>query len=51
MGVETGVAQLSDFLGQELDTVGGITKDDRLINLQLGKVDLAVRSLPEKKRF
>jgi len=43
MRVEARVAQLGHFLGQELDTVGRITKDDRLINLQL-KVDLAVRS-------
>ena len=42
MGVETRVTQLCYFLSQELDTVGGITKDDRLINLQLN-VDLAIR--------
>ena len=33
MGVEARVAQLRHFLRQELDTVGRITKDDRLINL------------------
>lgn len=43
MGVEARVAQLCHFLSQELDTVGGITKDDRLINLQL-KVNSIVRS-------
>ena len=43
MGVEARVTQLCYFLSQELDTVGGITKDDRLINLQL-YVDLTIRS-------
>ena len=33
MGIKAGIAQLGHFLGQELDTVGRITKDDRLINL------------------
>ena len=35
MRVEAGVAQFCHFLGQEFDTVGRITKDDRLIDLQL----------------
>ena len=43
MGVEARVTQLCHFLSQELDTVGGITEDDRLINLQLN-IDLAIRS-------
>ena len=42
MGVEARVTQLCHFFSQELDTVGGITKDDRLINLQLD-VDLVIR--------
>ena len=33
MGVEARVSKLRHFLGQELNTVGGITKNDRLINL------------------
>jgi hypothetical protein len=43
MGVEARISKLCHFLSQELDTVCGITKDDRLINLQLN-VDLAIRS-------
>ena len=42
MGVEARVTQLCHFFSQELDTVGGITKDDRLINLQLN-ANLAIR--------
>ena len=42
MRVEARVTQLCHFLSQELDTIGGITKDDRLINLQLN-VNLAIR--------
>jgi hypothetical protein len=33
MRVEARIAEFSDLLGQEFDSVGGITKDDRLINL------------------
>lgn len=33
--IETGVAELRDLLGQQLDTISGVTKDDRLVNLQL----------------
>lgn len=33
--VEAGVSQLSDLLSQQLDTVGGVTEDDRLVDLQL----------------
>jgi hypothetical protein len=51
MGVEAGVAQLRDFLGQELDTVGRITKDDRLINLQLKKGRFGCQIFVRKKRF
>lgn len=35
VGVETRVAKFSDLLGEELDTVGRVTKDDRLVNLEL----------------
>lgn len=48
MGVEARITQLCHFLSQELDTIGGITKDDRLINLQLN-VDLAIRCYQENQ--
>jgi hypothetical protein len=41
MGVETRVAQLCHFLSEELDTVGRITENDRLINLQLRSIRLS----------
>jgi hypothetical protein len=31
--VEAGVAELCYFLGQQLDSVGRITEDNRLVNL------------------
>lgn len=33
--IETRVAELRDLLGQQLDTISGVTKDDRLVNLKL----------------
>lgn len=33
--IETGIAELRDLLGQQLDTISGVTKDDRLVNLKL----------------
>ena len=33
--VETGVAKLRDLLGQQLDSISGVTEDDRLVNLKL----------------
>lgn len=33
--VEAGVTQLSDLLGQELHPLGGVTEDDRLVDLKL----------------
>lgn len=33
MTVEAGVAKFGNLLGQEFDTVGGVTEDDRLIDL------------------
>lgn len=35
MRIETGVAKLRDLLGQQLDAISGVTKDDRLVNLKL----------------
>lgn len=35
MNVEAGVAQLGDLFGQELHPLGGITEDDRLVDLKL----------------
>ena len=35
MNIEAGIAQLSDLLGQQLHTLGGITEDNRLVDLQL----------------
>lgn len=33
--VETRIAQLSNFLGQQLDPVGGVAENDGLINVEL----------------
>ena len=33
--VEAGVAQQSDLLGQQLHSLGGVTEDDRLVDLKL----------------
>lgn len=35
MGVEARITELCDLFGQELDSVGRVTEDDRLINLKL----------------
>lgn len=35
MNVEARIAQLGDFLGQKLNPLGGVTEDDRLIDLKL----------------
>eukprot|EP00160_Parvularia_atlantis_P017201 Unigene5819_Nuclearia_a/m.17776 Unigene5819_Nuclearia_a/g.17776 ORF Unigene5819_Nuclearia_a/g.17776 Unigene5819_Nuclearia_a/m.17776 type:complete len:300 (-) Unigene5819_Nuclearia_a:422-1321(-) len=35
--VEAGVAQLGDLARKELDAVGGVAEDDRLVDLQLGE--------------
>ena len=35
--VETGVAEFSDLLRQELDSVCGVAEDDGLVDLQLGR--------------
>lgn len=37
MRVEAGVAELRDLLGEQLDTVGRVTEDDRLVDLELGE--------------
>lgn len=37
VGIVTRVAKLSDLLGQQLDSVGGVTKNNGLINLQLAE--------------
>ena len=41
VGVETGVTKLGDFLSQKLDSVGAVTEDNGLINLELEKGDKA----------
>jgi hypothetical protein len=33
--VETGVAKFGDFLGQKLDSVGAVTEDNGLVDLEL----------------
>lgn len=33
VGVEAGISELSNFLGQKFDTVGRVAEDDRLIDL------------------
>lgn len=35
VGVKTRIAKFSDFFGEELYTIGGVTKDDRLVDLEL----------------
>lgn len=35
--VEAGVSQLGDLLGKKLNAVGGVTKNDRLVDLKLGE--------------
>ena len=37
VNVETRVAQLSDFFGQELYSVDRVTEDDALVDLELGE--------------
>lgn len=46
MDVEAGVTQLSDLLGQELHPLGGVTEDNRLVDLKLlnGKKKRKVRA-------
>jgi predicted oxidoreductase len=44
--IETRVAQLGDLLGEEFDTVGGVTENNRLVDLQLlGKVSASLQLL------
>lgn len=35
VGVEAGVAELGDLLGEEFDSVGGVAEDDGLVDLEL----------------
>lgn len=37
MNVETGITELGDFLGQELNPLSGVTEDDGLIDLKLNR--------------
>ena len=37
VNVEAGITEFRDFLGQQLDALGGIAEDDRLVDLQLGE--------------
>lgn len=37
MRVEAGVAQFRDLLGQQLDAVGRVAENDRLVDLKLKK--------------
>lgn len=48
MDVEAGVTQLSDLLGQELHPLGGVTEDDRLVDLKLSHGDKRGRLEPNK---
>jgi hypothetical protein len=47
--VEAGVAELGDFFGEQLDAVGGVAEDDRLVNLELERK--WVNSKVEKERL
>lgn len=45
--IEAGIAKLCYFLGQELDAVGRVAEDNRLIDLQLGEEGIkAMHLLP-----
>ena len=35
VGIETRIAKFSDLLGEQLNAVGGVAEDDRLVDLQL----------------
>ena len=37
MRVEAAVSQLCNLLGEQFDTVGGITEDDGLVDLEFGE--------------
>lgn len=37
VNVEAGVAELSDLLGKQFHSLGRVTEDDRLVDLQLEK--------------
>jgi len=40
--VETRITQLGDLLREKLDTVGGVTENDRLVDLELPKEDVSI---------
>lgn len=42
MRVEAGVAEIGDLLGEQLDTVGRVTKDDGLVDLQLQAYEIYI---------
>ena len=42
MRVETRITQLGDLLREKLDTVGGVTENDRLVDLELPKEDVSI---------
>ena len=42
MRVETRITQLGDFLGEKLDTVGGVTENDRLVDLKLPEGNISI---------
>ncbi len=37
MDVKAGIAKLCDLLGKEFHPLGGVTEDDWLVDLELGK--------------
>jgi hypothetical protein len=44
--VEARVAELCDLLGQKLDSIGGVTEDDGLIDLELISSPVSLYSSP-----
>lgn len=48
MDVEAGVSQLSDLLGQKLHPLGGVTEDNRLVDLKLSHGDKNRRLEPNQ---
>lgn len=47
MDVIARVSELSDLLSEQLNTLGAVTEDDRLVDLQL-KIKLSVRESSDK---
>jgi len=49
MDVKARIAKLCDLLGKEFHPLSGITEDDRLVDLELGKSDIKKIQLKVRK--